>query len=53
MKFLSVNNINDPGQYNAGAANLVVEAKFLASLGHLQDLGGKKWSTLQYHQSWN
>jgi hypothetical protein len=34
MKFLSVDTICDPGRYITGAADLVVEAKFLASLEH-------------------
>mmetsp|Transcript_14920 Transcript_14920/g.41510 ORF Transcript_14920/g.41510 Transcript_14920/m.41510 type:complete len:259 (-) Transcript_14920:245-1021(-) len=34
MKFLSVSTIGDPGRYITGAADLVVEAKFLASLEH-------------------
>jgi len=34
MKFLSIDTICDPGRYITGAADLVVEAKFLASLEH-------------------
>jgi serine/threonine protein kinase len=34
MKFLSIDSICDPGRYITGAADLVVEAKFLASLEH-------------------
>eukprot|EP00536_Pseudo-nitzschia_multiseries_P010959 jgi/Psemu1/243405/estExt_Genewise1.C_3530053 len=34
MKFLSLDTIGDPGRYITGAADLVVEAKFLASLEH-------------------
>jgi len=34
MKFLSLDTICDPGRYITGAADLVVEAKFLASLEH-------------------
>lgn len=34
MKFLSIDTIADPGRYITGAADLVVEAKFLASLEH-------------------
>lgn len=34
MKFLSVDTIGDPGRFCTGAADLVVEAKFLASLEH-------------------
>jgi len=34
MKFLSMDTIGDPGRFCTGAADLVVEAKFLASLEH-------------------
>lgn len=34
MKFLSIDTICDPNRYITGAADLVVEAKFLASLEH-------------------
>jgi len=34
MKFLSMDTISDPGRFCTGAADLVVEAKFLASLEH-------------------
>lgn len=34
LKFLSIDTINDPSRYITGAADLVVEAKFLASLEH-------------------
>mmetsp|Transcript_44579 Transcript_44579/g.108059 ORF Transcript_44579/g.108059 Transcript_44579/m.108059 type:complete len:435 (+) Transcript_44579:316-1620(+) len=34
MKFLSVDTIADPSRFCTGAADLVVEAKFLASLEH-------------------
>lgn len=34
VKFLSVDTIEDPNRFCTGAADLVVEAKFLASLSH-------------------
>ena len=34
MKFLSMDTISEPGRFCTGAADLVVEAKFLASLEH-------------------
>ncbi|CAB9501500.1 Protein kinase [Seminavis robusta] len=34
VKFLSVDTIEDPNRFCTGAADLVVEAKFLASLNH-------------------
>ena len=58
MKFLSVDTICDPGRYITGAADLVVEAKFLASLEHPNIIKRKyrttsstvvvQYSTVQY-----